>query len=142
MEGGHGSHEQHPRVAPGQVEERAADAALSVRARHVPDEVRAVDAAPRQQAEGKQVAHEVLVVARPYAVSHPGAVVVELGHADVADGAVLRSERLLDETRAAEGALVEAVSLGELNDGTFLRASTPTSRTALRMRSTNLPVAI
>ena len=51
-----------------------------------------------------------------YAVAHPGAVVVELCHASVADGAVLGAKRSSHQAGGTEPGGVKAILLGQFND--------------------------
>ena len=113
------SHEEHPRIAHHKLLETRLQRRPRVQAaRGVPHHVAAVRHEAREgHEEEEEVRHEVLVVLGADAVGHPGAVVVELGHALITDGAMLGAEGLADEAGGAEESLVEALPLRELDDG-------------------------
>ena len=64
--------------------------------------VGSVDQVEKAGRDGVAVSHEVLVVPLAHAVAHPRTVVIELGNANVADGAVLGPHRSLNQTRRAK----------------------------------------
>ena len=68
----------------------------------------------------EQEADEVLEIELADAVVHPRTVVVELGHAAVAVGAVLGAQRLVYDARAAELLNAELVLLDELEQDDLL----------------------
>lgn len=85
--------------------------------------------------KGSFLTHKVVMVLLPDTVAHPGAVVVEAGHAPVhppdhkdhhgahlpvTDAAVLTPDGPLDQAGAAEDAGVEALVLCQLYDGPVL----------------------
>ena len=84
-----------------------------------------VDVAPvrgeeRQTRQQNQVEYEEVVILLTDTVTNPGTVVVKPGDASITDGAVLRPDGSLDETRAAEYHGVEAVTLRQLDESPVL----------------------